>query len=289
MEYHGAMNRYLVTALLLASLAPAAFADAEGLPPPNWTRAAALAAQDPQAVSATLEHLYQLTRDGRSDDLLAEVHRIAVDPAYPAADRDRVLQQLAASLGDFPPGQVDVRILERLSNTRARVRVPHQEHPGVGVPLYNIRAAASGSLAHWKRAADQTATAEAITPFALISELSRPGSGHLERIRKARMALSADEIAETLLAVPGLPDATTASLLLAELAPTVIDRPAVVTLLFALLDDPLLGGAAALALADSDDPATLDRLAELADQEPGLASRRAALALQSRLRAEAPR
>ncbi|MBT8056410.1 MAG: hypothetical protein HKO85_09905 [Xanthomonadales bacterium] len=288
MAYYGIMFRIAVSLLILSSAVfPAAAADND-MPAPNWNRAAALAAQDRHAISENLEYLYHLARDGQSDVLLKEVNRIADDPALPAVERDRVLQQLAAALGDFPPGYVDSRILERLATTRARVRVAHEEYPGVGVPLYNIRAAASGSLAQWARAAEPEAPFDDITPDDLIHALAQPGSGHVERIRRARADLSAEDTETVLLSAPGLPDAATASILLAELAPAVIHRPAVVDFLMGLLDDPMLGGTAALALADSNDTATLDRLAEIADKNSGLASRRASLALQSRLQTEAP-
>ena len=282
------MFRFAASLLILACAAfPAAVAD-DGMPAPNWNRAAALAALDKHAIAESLEYLYRLARNGQSDVLLDEVNRIADDPALPAVERDRVLQQLAAALGDFPPGYFDRRILERLATTRARVRVPHEEFPGVGVPLYNIRAAARGSLAQWERAAEPEVPLDDIAPGDLIHALAQPGAGHVERIRKARAGLSAEDTETVLLSALDLPNAATASILLAELAPGVIHRPAVVDLLVGLLDDPMLGGTAALALADSNDTATLDRLAEIADTNSGLASRRASLALQSRLQAEAP-
>ena len=279
----------LATFLFLACTALAAAAAEPGMPAPNWNREAALAAQDPAAVAQTLEQLFQLARERRSAALLEEVNRIADDPAVPAPERDRVLQQLAAALGDFPPGQVDAAILERLAATRALVRVPHEESPGVGVPLYNIRAAASGSLAQWQRAAKPETTLGDKAPAELITSLSQPGPGQLERIRRARAELAAGDLEALLFAAASLEDATTAALWVAELAPAVIDRPAVGDFLMGLLDDPHLGGTAALALAASHDTHLLDELATLADEGSGLAAQRAALALQARLREEAPR
>jgi len=73
-----------------------------------------------------------------------------------------------------------------------------------------------------------------------------------------------------------------ASLAMAELAPGMLEQPAVATLLFDKLDHRDLGVTAALILGASKLPYIQEDLAELASGEPGITSRRATLAINTR-------
>ena len=268
--------------LLLVTIATAAASD--DLPGPNWNRAAAVDISETTASRETLALFYRLAREGRSDELLLEVRAVAAGTALPDPARDRVLHALALALGDFEPGVVRPDVLEYLGGVRARTRVPHEEHPGMGVPLYNIRAAAAGSLAEWERVEQAARAPDPADPFTdtatfILSLDDASGSALTRRIRQARDAFDPLEIESIVMSAADMPDSATASLVLAELSPAVLDSPAVQDRLLELLGNRDLGATAALVLARSGDPLILDRLAELAAEDGRLASRRASMAI----------
>jgi len=270
--------------LLSAVLLTGNVAAADAMPTPNWDRTTPVAASKTGESRQPRQVLFSLAREGRSQELLSQVRSIAESGDLSGPERDRVLFELAAALGDFEPGAIDPEILEYLGETRSLARVPHEEHAGVGVPLYNIRSAAAGSLAEWariesrKRATLETAGYPDVDAF--VRSLSQESStGLAARIRGARDWYDPAEREFIVLSAPGMAHAPAASVVLAELAPGLVDRPAVSDLLFDLLEHRELGSTAALLLGRSGDEAVLDRLAERAGDGDGLASRRASLAI----------
>lgn len=284
----------LFSACLSASLAAA---ERDALPRPNWSRDTAALASEQPGTRDTLARLYALVRAGRGDALLQAVIAIDGDRSRPEPERDRILFELAAALGDFEPGAIGPETLEYLRDRPTRTRVPHEERPGMGVPMYNVRAAAAGSLAAWKRRdaspgrrPDHAATAQYLDAESFLEFISSPRrTGMADHVRTAGDRLDPAELEAVVLAAPGLADAATASLLIGELAPRVIDRPAVTEALFALLGHAELGAGAALVLGGSGDEAVLLQLAEQADSDDGLAARRASLAIDRYLAAERDR
>lgn len=279
------MNRRLLQ-LVLACLPLVALAGngGEAMPRPNWTPEAAAVAEDRQAARAELAELFRLARSGRTDELQRRVETIAGGADRPAPERDYILYELALSLAEFDPSPGGAETLRFLADTQARTRVPHEEHAHYGVPLYNIRAAATGALAAWERS---TLAATRSLPQAqdFLSSLQDGGSV-TSRLRAARTGYTPGEIETLVLAAPALGDSALAAAVLAELAPAVIGRPAVDDLLFGLLSHPELGGSAALALAGSRDEAVRERLAVEAVEGEGPAARRAAVALSGVLAEE---
>ena len=268
-----------LTTLLLAW---ATNAVGENLPGPNWTPLGAVAAAETPAARDTLRSLYQLARDGQDQALLEQVEAIAEDTQRPDPERDYVLHSLAVSLSDFQPGLVGPEVLEYLARTRSRVRIPHEENPGTGVPLYNIRAAAAGSLAAWARLQqEQPPSAARYTDAETFVASLRgvPGPDLAAYVREAGSIFDPAEREAVVLAAPDLDSAAAASVVIAELAPALLGRPAVDDALFALLGHRELGASAALILGRSGDAAILDRLADSAGGKNRLASRRASLAI----------
>lgn len=282
------MNRYLSLLIVLLLLTfSASAADRDPLPRPNWNRASAAEAVDVSDTQRTLGELYGLVRAGRGEDLLLQVEAIAQGRDRSDPERDRILYMLAVSLGDLGPGYVEPAILERLAETRSRALVPHEEYRNMGVPLYNIRAAAIGSLAEWQRYEAQVAPATPTGAEQLISELkSASPNVTAEQVRRAGRELTPAEFELVLAALPAMPDPAAASVVLGSIEPETARRPAVTDQLFELLGHHELGAAAALALARSGDEAILGRLADLAGDGQGLASRRASLAIDVYLGSE---
>jgi len=268
-----------ILALCLLLAATGAAAAEREMARPNWDRAAAAAAIDETRARSDLALLFRYARSGQSAELMHEVQNLAGDRVRPAPERDYILFQLAAALGELEPGTIKPEILAFLANTRSRVLVAHEDHPQLGVPLYNIRAAASGSMQAWNRHREQEGKQD---PASLLQALSSVDSTvTAAQVRRARAVLTAEEIEAVLAAVTHIENPGTAALILAGLAPGNLQRPAVTDLLFDLLEHRQLGATAGLLLAKSGDPAIIDRLAESAGRGDSPGARRARSALET--------
>lgn len=122
---------------------------------PTWTRDAAVAAANDQNIQANLRPLFLLAREGKSQQLLAALQALEEreDLAVPA--REKVLHSFASGLGDLET-QPSPRVLEYLQTYQPMTLVPHDHHAAIGVPLFNIRAAAAGADAQHRRLAGWT-------------------------------------------------------------------------------------------------------------------------------------
>ncbi len=276
----------LIASLLLAATAAAAAERA--LPKPNWNRHAAIEASSLAETRTSLESLYELARAGRSEELMQAVRAIELDSGWTDPAREKVLHTLATALGDFEPGVIGPQVLEYLAERRSRTLVPHEEYAEMGIPLFNIRAAATGSLAEWARheqrlqaqRALQKAAAQPPEPENFVRSIAAGGdAGTAARIRAARDMYEPAELEFIVASAPAMHDMATASLLLAELSPGILDRPETTDLLFSLLEHRALGATAALVLAGSGNPAVFERLVVLAASGEGLAAKRASLAI----------
>lgn len=283
---------YRATFFLASFLLAATAADAADhtLPEPNWNRHAAIESASRADTRTTLESLYLLARQGRGEELMSTVRSIEDDTGWPDPAREKVLYSLALALGEFEPVSIGPEVLEYLLERHSRTLVPHEEHPEMGVPLFNIRAAAAGSLAEWTRYTNHlevekapgktTVDAPDADDF-LRSVSATAGIGTAARLRSARSMFNPEELEYIVAATPGMHDTQMASLVLAELSPGILDRPATIDLLFGLLDHRELGATAALLLAGSGSEAVFERLAELASGSDSLAAKRAALTIET--------
>lgn len=286
----------LIASFLLAATSAAASDPA--LPKPTWNRHAASEAASLAETRESLELLFELAREGRSAELMHAVGSIEEDTGWTEPAREKILYSLALGLGDFEPGVIGPEVLKYLAERRSRTLVPHQEHPEMGVPLFNIRAAATGSLAEWERYDNRVqaekATYKTAVPFPdaddFIRSISAGGdAGTAGRIRSARLVYDPAELEFIVATAPTLDDMATASLVLAELSPGILDRPATMDLLFSLLEHRELGATAALVLAGSENETVFERLATLSESGEGLAARRAILAIEAIQRPGDPR
>jgi len=108
----------------------------------------------------TLEPLFRLARSGKTDELLRQLRIVANDSNLPLPAREKILFQFAVGLGDLAIDAVDPAVLAFLLSYDSRTLIPHEDHWQYGVPLYNVRAAATGVAQFWER---QAAAAEAMT------------------------------------------------------------------------------------------------------------------------------
>jgi hypothetical protein len=137
--------------VLLLSLPLTGRSEPVSFPEPNWSREAAFAALSRSDSRPALAELFRLARQGDNSGLVAAIARIRANHEVNDPARDRLMHTFAAGLGDLPPGSVSQAVWDRLLSYRPATWVPDEHHPAVGVPLYNVRAAAAGSLNEWKR------------------------------------------------------------------------------------------------------------------------------------------
>ena len=339
-------NRLTLILLLLANLAgTSAVAETSLRHTPNWSEADALAAIGSVDTAAETAKLNQLAGSGDSAALLEKAAAIHENDQWPAPAREFVLFNLARSLADFPPGQIDTEVPAYLASLPVDVRIVHPDHPGFAVPMFNVAAAATGAAVEWERQAASLEASELIrhgqqgwldayiqaTPvqrngfrrsvatyadpeltglaeLALDQAEAHPGlaviatmaglrlgnswlftrsltwnedAGLAEMLRLSREVFQPKDLQKVLVNAVQLAPTSTASLVIAELAPTLLDQPRVEDLMFELLGDRDLGASAALALSQSQATRVRSRLATVAGEDSGIAARRAGLALSS--------
>ena len=100
-------------------------------------------------------------------------------------------------------------------------------------------------------------------------------------LEAASRKLSAQESIDLLAYSLQLGSDTKAALAIAQLAPILLDEPAVRKILFNTLADRNLGAAAALVLGASSNPEIQVQLSDIASKDGGLARQRAELAISS--------
>jgi hypothetical protein len=108
---------------------------------------------------ATLASLFGLARESDEASLLEALAAIRDDQSLPDPAADYLLFSFAIGLSDLDAGAVGPEILRFLDSYQVRTRVPHDENPDAGVPLFNVRAATSGVQSAWER---QQAASQAV-------------------------------------------------------------------------------------------------------------------------------
>jgi hypothetical protein len=119
--------------------------------PPNWDRSLALLSANQADQTDTLRSLFDLARAGDSGATLQSLTGIGRDASLPMPAREQLLFRFTLGLSDLAPASVDHSVLDYLLAYEPRTLVPYQERPAVGVPLFNIRAAAHGIMNQWSR------------------------------------------------------------------------------------------------------------------------------------------
>jgi hypothetical protein len=142
--------RFGPTVLLAAMLACLPVRAERALPQPNWTHGEvhqAVAETDPLE---SLRPFLELARSHQDTMLLQELNRLAKDDSVLLPVRERLLFEFAISLSDLDRLAVGPAVLEFLETYQPRVLVPHEDSRQLGIPMYNIRAAAAGVRHEWQ-------------------------------------------------------------------------------------------------------------------------------------------
>lgn len=266
-------------AALLALLAARPLWAQVDFPEPNWSAPAAQTAAGQADLNAQLAPLFDQARLGRDAALLDGLRAVAADERLPVPARERILFDFAVSLGELPPGAVGPQVLDYLQNYRPRTLVPHPDNDSVGTPLYNVGAAAAGSLNAWRRQSGYAAGRSLLADPAphpterFLAEFARASGPGRQGLADALPLADAEQlaaiVAQALAAVPERPElgpvAVRASLLLGD--PESLQRA------LAAADGPQLAGLIAEAGAQLDEPGRIDLLIGLLDTAaPGTAA-----------------
>lgn len=118
---------------------------------PGWERSRAMQSIDREAARATLKPLYELARAGDNAKLLDALSAITLDAGIEAPMQDYLVYRFTLGLSDMDANAVNATVIGFLANYPARTLVAHDDRPGMGVPLFNVRAAAHGINNSWDR------------------------------------------------------------------------------------------------------------------------------------------
>jgi hypothetical protein len=183
-----------------------------GLAEPNWDRA--LAAQAAAVdIGGELADLLALARIGDDAAVLAALRSAAQRPDWPMPARERLLRDFALGLADLRPHAVGPAVVAYLRGWKAQTLVPLDDHPEAGVPLFNVAAAAQGTVNAWQRqlgagaAAGFGAAESAAWMNAYLAAEPATRSGYIDALETASTAslgALAAEVAVKLAARPEL-------------------------------------------------------------------------------------
>jgi hypothetical protein len=202
-------------------------------PAPNWSASAAQVAAARADANTVLGSLFEQARLGREPDLLAQLKAVAANEGLPVPARERILFDFAQGLAELAPGAVGPEVLLYLQSYEPRTLIPHPDNDRIGTPLFNVRAAAAGSLNAWRRQAGYAtgrtllATAAPDPAGRFLAEFDRasgPGQlGLADALPLASLQQLSDIAARSLAAVTQRPElspvAVRSALLLGDLAP----------------------------------------------------------------------
>lgn len=116
----------------------------EGLFLPNWDRELALQTARYGTDEHQLQDWFALLRNRETATLYRSLQNFSSAGVIPSPARERQLYLFTQALSDFPAETIPEEILGFLERYPAKTLVPHEEHAGSGVALFNIAAAARG-------------------------------------------------------------------------------------------------------------------------------------------------
>lgn len=125
---------------------------AQKLPPENhWDRNSAAAAINSVDISTAVDELGDIASLTDARDTLNKLDRLENRPDWPLPAREAAIYRFTRSLAELPRDAIAAGVMDYLKNYQARTLVPHEEHSDALIPLFNIRAAATGVENGWLR------------------------------------------------------------------------------------------------------------------------------------------
>ncbi len=120
-------------------------------PEPNWDRALAVETAKMVDTDGVLKTLIQSARVGDSGQVLDALIAVEQNDDWPVPAREYTIWSFTLGLADMGVNIVSPEVLDYLSAYEPRTLVAHDDRDSVGVPLFNISAAATGVRNSWAR------------------------------------------------------------------------------------------------------------------------------------------
>jgi hypothetical protein len=117
----------------------------------QWDRSSAMAAVRAVDIDTAVDEIGELSSLADGANTLARLNQVENRGDWPLPAREAVIYQFTRSLAELPRDAVASEVMQHLRSFQAQTLVPHEDHTGVSVPLFNIRAAAAGVENGWQR------------------------------------------------------------------------------------------------------------------------------------------
>jgi len=184
------LSASLVGVLVLSGPALAA------TPPPaaQWDRGHALAAARSVNLKAAVLEASNPAYLANTEATLKNLQRLETRGDWPLPAREAALFEFTRALSELPRTAVAPGVIEHLQNYESLTLVPDADHPATLIPLFNIRAAATGIENGWQRRefADEAIDLLKTGPAKLVPAYLEAGShnqrsGYLDTLGQADM------------------------------------------------------------------------------------------------------
>jgi len=190
------MQKYLVFNALLATCGIALTAPVYSQTQvTHWDRSSAMATVRVVDIDAAVYEIGDVSSLADAASTLGKLKNIETRGDWPLPAREAVIYQFTQSLAELPRAAVAAEVIQHLRGFPAQTLVPHEDHGGVFVPLFNIRAAAAGVENGWQRTESglEATVLLGTNPAALVSAYitstnSNQRAGYLDALRDAGLA-----------------------------------------------------------------------------------------------------
>lgn len=163
-------------------------------PDRQWDRSSAMAAVRSVNIDIAVKEIGDISSLADAASTLNNLKTLETRNDWPLPAREAVVYQFTRSLAELPRDAVAAEVMQYLHGFQARVLVPHEDHGGASVPLFNVRGAAAGVENGWQRTefATEAATLLATEPEILVSVYAESTnhnqrSGYLDALRHTDM------------------------------------------------------------------------------------------------------
>jgi hypothetical protein len=152
------------------------------VPATHWDRSSAMAAAQSVNIDRAILEISDISTLSDGETTLSNLRRLETREDWPEPAREAAIYEFTRSLAVLPRDAVAPEVILHLKNYQARTLVPHEDHADSFVPLFNIRAAASGVENGWQRAEYglEAQTLLATGPAALVDAYTQSVS-HMQR------------------------------------------------------------------------------------------------------------
>jgi len=163
-------------------------------PVTRWDRSSAMATVRAVDIDAAVYEISDVSSLADAAATLGKLRNMETRSDWPLPAREAVIYQFTQSLAELPRAAVATEVIQHLRDFQAQTLVPHEDHGGVYVPLFNVRAAAAGVENGWQRAESglEATVLLGSNPAALVSgymQSTNPNhrAGYIDALHNAGM------------------------------------------------------------------------------------------------------